>query len=261
MKTVEAFIPRDQIESVMIKYQPQLSGQLRYVRFISGENPEDWVQLLGPDVIGLTHPLVTAKIMDSFIEINNTRGIVLSTEEKALLMTAAYVHDWGELIIDGQGIGDITFEQKTESHETTELNIFSLLLNDVEDEYTKNIIDRAYKEIVFDKATKLGKMFNAAERIGYLQTGMIAFQGVNGRRIANWRGLTGNVLSNQIEKLLAYAKEYPYVKDVLDIFSGTIDQVFWDPEMANAPLDNEGCASYDLGKFDRARKAWSTAFL
>ncbi len=108
------------------------------------------------------------------------------------------------MVIDGQGVGDITFEQKTHAHESIEQSIFDLLLGDIEEVEVKALLKRAYIEVGLNKTSKLGRMFNAVERIGYLQTGVRAYKGVESRRIANWRGLVGNVLSNQIEKLLEY---------------------------------------------------------
>lgn len=33
------------------------------------------------------------------------------------LRTASLIHDWGELKIDGKGVGDISYDQKTDEDE------------------------------------------------------------------------------------------------------------------------------------------------
>lgn len=258
MTNVELAVPYTHIKSITEKHSQQLSDLLRYARFIESETPEEWVKLLGPDVVGLTHPEVTAEIAEKFMVYNAGHGIKLSSEEQVLFLTMPWVHDWGELIIEGQGVGDVTFEQKTQDHEKVELIIVNLLLGDVDDTKVRNLLRQAYTEVTLDKTSTLGQMFNAVERIGYLLTGIRAYEGVESRRIANWRGLVGNVVSNQIVKLLEYRTEYPYVDEVLILADDTIDRMFTNILSERVPLDNTGNASYDLAKFQKAQKAWST---
>lgn len=45
---------RQYVELITQQYADNFPN-LRYERFMADETPEDWVQLLGPDVSGLTH--------------------------------------------------------------------------------------------------------------------------------------------------------------------------------------------------------------
>lgn len=256
MDQVELSIPKSHIDRVTTKHVDQLSCLVRYKRFMAGESQQDWENLLGPDVIGFTHPEVTAAITRRFIEYNDDYGVKLLPEERALLLTAPWVHDWGELIIEGTGIGDITFEHKTDTAEYIEHQVFDLVMQDVEEGPAREWMRKAYYEIAMRRDTKLGLMFNAVERLGYLLTAKRAFEGIGRQHIKNWRGLVGNVLSNQIEALLLYREEYPYVNYVLQSTSEIITQMFDAILAEGVPLDGEGNLSYDLQKIQKAKIAW-----
>ena len=114
MSIRELGIPNADISAVFDRHERQLSDTLRYDRFRIKETPNQWKLLLGPDVVLLTHPSVVAQIVDDFIAYE---GVTLSSEEQTLLSTAAWVHDLGELMIEGDGIGDVSFDQKTDTHE------------------------------------------------------------------------------------------------------------------------------------------------
>lgn len=258
MSQGELAISKSHIDRVTMKHVEQLSSLLRYRRFIEGETPQDWVDLLGPDVVGFTHPDVTSTITHSFVDYNSDHGLKLLSEERGLLLTTPWVHDWGELIIEGTGIGDVTFEQKTTTAEHIEHQVFDLVMEDIEEGLPKEWLQRAYYEVAMKRDTKLGRMFNAVERLGYLLTAKRAFEGVNRTRIRNWCGLVGNVLSNQIEKLLEYRREYPYVNYILLCSSETITRMFHDVLAEGVPLDGEGNPSYDLQKLRKVRIAWET---
>src|SRR3989344_4852012 len=257
MIQAELSIPHRQIDLVTSKHREQLVSIMRYARFLSGETPVEWQALLGPDVIGLTHPEVVADIAQRFVSFNQQHGIILSAEEQTLLLTTPWMHGWGEMVIEGVGIGDITFEHKTSDHEAMELQVFLTVLNDIPENEVREVMRNVYAEIAKNCVSKLGRMFNAVERIGYLETAIRAFIGVDGRHIANWRGFVGNVLSNQIEKLLEYRREYPYVDEVLIQTDDTIDRMFTAVLADGVPLDNAGEVSYDLTKLQKAKKAWS----
>lgn len=249
-------IPIEQIRQIIKKYENQLSGLLRYARFMEKETAADWVKLLGPDVVGLTHPDVTVGITEEFIRENTASSLNLTPREQTLLITAAWVHDWGEMIIDGQGIGDVTYEQKNRTHEDEEIRIFDLLLVDIKNQQIAEYLKKSYLEVAFDRKSRLGKMFNAIERIGYLATGIRAYQGVSGQRIANWRGLVGNVLSNQIATLLEYRTAYPAVNVFLNRHEALIGKMLDDVLAEDVPLDNTGSVSYDQAKLLKARELW-----
>lgn len=246
------------IQAIATQYKSYLGSTPRYERYMSGESLPQWVELLGPDVLLLTHADATADITDAFILHNEQHGVTLTFEEESELRLTAYIHDWGEIIIENEGVGDLTFDDKNAENEEVEMTIFNRVIRDIEDEDTKIVFLKAYREVAMDKKTKLGLMFNAIERIGYLQTAINAFVGnEEGKRINNWKGLSGNVLSNQIIPLLSYAKEYPYVKEFLKQESSAIDALFAELEEGDAPRDNVGKPSYDLEKVKKAFSAWT----
>lgn len=247
--------PLEEIAEIFRKHHGQLSSVVRYDRFRTSEELEEWVFLLGPDVLSLTHPHATADITQRFISFNNNSGLTLDPEENALLSLTPWIHDLGELIIEGEGVGDVSYEWKTGEDEKKEVVIFHRVLTDLPDGNVKDSIRKAYHEVAMGRGTKLGRMFNAIERIGYLETAIRAFLGIDGKKIKNWKGLMGNVLSNQIEALLAYSSEYPYVaqflKENMEVISRMLDEAI----AYEAPLSTD-VIMYDHSKVQRAATAW-----
>lgn len=254
MSIQELGIPIQDVDVIFQKHEGQLSTTLRYDRFRIAENPDQWRFLLGPDVVLLTHPQVVAQIAEDFVAYE---GITLSDEEKVLFSIAPWIHDLGELIIEGDGIGDISFDQKTDAHEIKEFAVFNTVLNAIPEGDKKEIIKRSYQEIVMNRDSRLGRMFNAVERIGYLQTAIRAYTGIEGQRIQNWKGLVANVLSNQIIPLLNYCTEFPYATYILFGHRATIDAMFKETE-GEVPSDNTGKPSYESGKLQKANLAWKS---
>lgn len=257
-------VPHPQIEAIFNTYHDQLSVQLRYDRFRQEETIPQYVNLLGPDVLGLTHPRVTGEITERFLTHNEAHSLHLTTHEQLLLRTTPYIHDLGELIIETLGVGDVSFDQKTATHEQEEHRVFLKVLETIPPGPEKDLIREAYTDVAMDRSTKLGRMFNAIERIGYLETAIRAFEGVKGKRIANWHGLIGNVLSNQIETLLRYQREYPYVWRFINTHVVHISDMFHAVSAKPVPPDHEGNPSYAMKKFNDAKKMWeeySMAFI
>jgi len=256
MQRAELAVPTEQIAIINTKFEDQLSGLLRYARFMEQETPQEWVALLGPDVVGLTHPTVTADITQRFVDFNREHGMDITPEDEILLLTASHDHDWGEIKIGELGVGDVSFDQKTEADDRVEIQIFDRVTLDLPKGPAKNLFYRAYYDVAQQKESRLGRSFNAIERLGYLQTAIRSYTGVDGKRIANWRGLVGNVLSNQIEKLLEYAIDYPYAAHILEEHAGRIDAMFAGTMAGDIPMDNKGSPSFDQEKFTRAHDTW-----
>jgi len=260
MKLKKYKIPHYHIRKIIKIHKNQLESSVRYERFIVKETFEDWYCLLGKDVLFLTHPHFTAKIAKEFINSPNQTGLSLTNEEQALLVTASYIHDWGELKIGNLGIGDITFEQHNENHKKIEVSIFETVINSLPKDKERDLIHKAYQKIVMTKNSKLGEIFNVVERIGYLKTGLRAYKGIKGKRIKNWSGLAGNVLSNQIIALIDYAKKYPYVKNFLNRKQKIINKIFKKILKTKVLLDKEGHPSYDLEKLKKNYSSWKNFY-
>lgn len=267
MSNHESHIPLKSITFIFLEkdIRSQLINpeNIRYNRFRTIETPEQFALLLGPDVKFASHPGVTQNISKKFIESQNKNdnGEKISSEESDIILTASLVHDLGELKIYGLGHGDISFEDHSQDHEKVEGTIFERIVNRVADSSDRGYITSAYKEVVQDKNSKLGRMFNTIERIGYLSTALRAFAGIKGERIFNWFGLVGNVLSNQIIQLLELQNDYSYVREVLESNQQLITDAFNEVTKNKVLTDRDGKPSYDLNKFNQAKEAWENALI
>jgi hypothetical protein len=251
---IEKYKP--EISQVNNNFREQLIHIIRYERYMEGESLETWARLLGPDVIGLTHPDFTAEITMDFIVFGHDHGNQLTADEEQLLLVATYVHDWGELKFGNQGVGDVTFEQKTAKDEKVEQKVFQKVLQSITNPDARNLIGTAYREVVEDKNSKLGIIFNVIERIGYVKTAIRTYQGIDGERIVNWRGLVGNVLSNQIKPLLEYSVEHAYVSDFIAKNSALLSRMLGEVAQDGVPKDNQGKPAYDNVKYIEGYNSW-----
>jgi len=192
------------------------------------ETLQQWYQLVGPDACSLTHPTLAVQEVKQFIKYSQDHGPELIQEEQVLLKTGAQVHDLGELIIDGKGVGDVPRHKKTQADAVQEQEVFELVMKQVPVGPDKDLIIRAYYQVTTDKPTKLGKIFNAIETIGYLRTAIRIYQGIDNQKITNWRWVPVHVLMNRTELLIKYAQEYPYISHVLSENQISITQIFSD---------------------------------
>lgn len=235
-----------------------LTTNPRYERFMTGEGIEEWVGMLGVDVLSLGHGYSTADVTRQFVTCNDSGGVITTPTEKLALYVAAPIHDFGEIKDEVGGVGDISHDKKQDTHREQETEVFyRLLKRHVPDRMEADFLSRVYLNIVHgDKSSGLARQFNAIERIGYLLTAHQAFRGVDGSRIANWKGLAGNVLSNQVIPLIGYSEEFPMVKNVLGVLGDDIT-IILDVTTASTPIiDSEGTLSFDVEKLATAQNAW-----
>lgn len=250
-------VPLVQINIILKKYKKEFTRVIRYARFMSGETIEEWAYLLGEDIILFSHGKITDKLTQEFIAYNKKNGIRLSSYEESLLRTAALIHDWGEVIIEGRGVGDISFDKKLDFHRTEEFKIFNQLLTNLPSGENKTIILKAYYSVAMNIESNLGRTFNAVERVGFVKNSIDAYLGKEGKKIKNYKGLVGNVLSNQIIPLLNFSKEFTYVAQFLTENNVLIVTMFEDILVdKKAPLDEEGGYSYKRKKVLSAFNFW-----
>jgi hypothetical protein len=245
------------VKQVETTHQDFLWSSVRYDRYKIIEDVQEWLSRLGADVLLATHPHVIARLAKEFVAGNRALGMKVSDKEALLLELAAKTHDWGEIMIASEGVGDVTYDQKTPEIEEVEKSIFDQLIKDFPEGPEKELIKQAYYEVAMNRESELGQMFNAIERIGYLQTALRAYRGSAGKRISNWKGLVGNTFSSQIEVLIEYAKQYPYVKQVLIWSKKELDQAF--AELINIdeiPLDKEDEPTYEQAKLAHQYEVW-----
>ncbi len=240
------------IEEIEKEHKTELESKVRYARYMDGETNKEWVKLLGQDVSFAGHPHVTAKIAKKFIKYDNK----IDEKESEQLITAALIHDMGELHVDDDGVGDISYDQKEIEHFTKEGEIFKRIISSIESNGTRTYLLDVYENVARDKTTTLGKVFNAIERIGYIQTGISAYEGVNNKRINNWQGLTGNVFKNHIIPSVEYSSNFPYVSHFLKKNKDTITKILDETDWKNIPTGTDGKPTYELEKIKEAQEAW-----
>jgi hypothetical protein len=199
------------------KYGQKLAGERRYEIFRPEPiSPVQWIEILGPDANNLAHHDVAHGITRD-LTIVSTPGQFSTDEIQDLALTAA-THDWGEAVI-----GDVTYSNKTASHEEEEMRALKMIAEDVYSDnpaLARRIITLS-ETVLCDRTSKLGSTFNAVERSGYVQTAL------RGRHVAKYNVEMGqdelrphiprfdliahNVLSGHMRPLTVYAEVHPYV--------------------------------------------------
>lgn len=205
-----------------------LSEMVRYEKYKSADITNDeWVKLLGSDVNNLSHLHLTYGLTRAFIKnAALTQPDFLNEEEQKVLQVAALIHDWAEAIV-----GDISYDDKTADdvdaeQAAFEANVAAFYKGDAED-----IIHIARTEVIFNKDSKLGQIFNAIERVGYLRTALRASGHlINGTAPSSAQsGLTwlvANVLSNQTTALIEHSATLKPVEEYLKNKKVDIDNAF-----------------------------------
>lgn len=211
----------------------EMAGILRYERYnLDGMSNEEWIQLLGKDVNGLTHLKVTEGLTESFIRYtDDLQPGLLNGRESALLKAGAGTHDWGERFT-----GDITCSDKTDADEAEEKSQVMVHIEDLYEgnaDEIKELIREALGTIVFSDGDneKLKQIFNAIERVGYVRTALRAAQHVTEGRVTpkcseGLRWLIADVFANHIAKLDEYASEYAAVDLYLTNQHSVISEAF-----------------------------------
>lgn len=245
-------IPFRSILTIYTKHREQLLSTLRYKRYQRDETSEQFARLLGPDVVLGSHPWVVFADARGFIKLQNNQPDQphrLNTTEQRDLLIAPPIHDLGEL-----EVGDITYDQHTNDHKQKERLHFRALTAEFPE---KEMLWQVFDNVVLDQSSKLGRMFSAIEKFGYLNTALMAYRGVDGERIENWYGLVGNVFSNQIEELLIFSQNYPLIRQQLEQNSPNITQSFEEVSCKKVEFDNAGKPFYKTENFNKAKLAWS----
>lgn len=250
-----------------------LGQQIRFGRY----KPEtisnaEWSQApLGADVNNLSHMPLTKGLARAYLK-NQDKQKALNRTDSQMLLLAAIAHDWAEAISD-----DKMFDQKTVSEDDQEASIMLFLLKrTLGAKLTKDQLMEVYS-IVKDRQSRLGEVFNAIERVGYLRTGLNAWEagrkpagqvkrGVTGkeeeqlRRAFQW--LASNVAGNQVKALLAHAEKHHPIAVYMGNSRGRIEELF--KEMPAAIFDNYPTKDIDgkneqliqFQKFLEAKTAW-----
>lgn len=243
----------------------KLIGKIRFERFKPDSVDSDqWKSLLGADVDNLRHEKLSIGIARQFVRHCHApdqrywqdavgEDAIFTLPEQAILFATAAKHDEPEAILS-----DISFDQKTDDDHDEEMIVMrQMLAESLKDENVSQHI----LEILNDKKgeTKLGRAFNAIERIGYLRTGLTAW---SQSRLADneilqrgLEGLTNNVLINQTEKLLRYAGIYPAVRTFLAVNADRITDAF-----RSLDIDRTSFELYDVENTQSNRAEMEKSF-
>ncbi|HVI60907.1 MAG TPA: hypothetical protein VM535_01980 [Candidatus Saccharimonadales bacterium] len=219
------------------EYGRALSESVRYDKYRpSHVTHERWQELLGPDVNNLNHLVDTYHLSSDFIgHTDRLQPGLLSPRDKAVIKVGAVIHDWGESILP-----DINYFEKTEADEAAEIQVFNDNLANfypAADPEVQDLIAEATTEVIFDRESRLGGIFNVIERIGYLRTGLKANQHAREGTAADCedylRWLGASVMSSDhITHLIEKGDELSAAHHFLDSRETEITQGFEDADPA-----------------------------
>ena len=240
-----------------------LAERIRYEKYRpEGVTNDRWRELLGADVNNLSHLTLTYGLTRSFVRrLGTSQAELLSPHEETVLQTAALIHDWAEAIV-----GDVSFGDKTTDDDAVERASFEANLAKFYSGNATELIDEARKDVIFDHASKLGKMFNAVERVGYLRTALRASVYLETGTAPGFENsflwITADVLSNQIPALVTHAADYGPVSEYLahqeHLISNAFDQVNDCPSVFENYRETQ---LTKLAQFDQAEAVWQNYLL
>lgn len=198
----------------------KLRRNVRYAPFkpLDVKN-KDWEKALGADVNNYEHLRLTYGLTRWFIA--NSPGL-FTTSEKELLLLTSIVHDWGEAMVS-----DIPYPVKTQKNEEEEMRYLGAFIVRVLGTPYKVIVP-AIQGVLTDKDSKLGRAFNAVEKVGYVRTGIRAWEegkkvdGVLGKRFVD---MGHSVVPRTSADLVVYSEEYPSVFLFLNAHRAVISEV------------------------------------
>jgi hypothetical protein len=242
----------------------KLKSNIRYAKHKPEEISDgDWKKILGGDINNLDHLIITKGLTLSFLKgCKNTgkewegkipKEACFSEEEQQLLLLTASMHDWGEAVK-----GDIHYYDKTKQDDIEEMQELRTIINEILSEILgekhnldiKRIIDKIIN-ILTQTESKLGKAFNAIEKVGYVRTSIRAYDKsiiASEELKIPLRNMACRVMPDQIRVLVDYAKIYPPVAAYIKHHKETIDKMFKEGE--NSEIRTS------IPKFEESKKKW-----
>jgi len=244
-------------------YGQILAPRVRFGRYCPETvSEEEWRCALGADVNNLEHMRLTYGLTRQFIRYQNTYGEeVLSREDQKDLLLAATSHDWGESIV-----GDVMFDLKTDAVETQEATAIRRIINEMFGNGGEDLparIEQVISDVVENHDTRLGKMFRVIEQLGYLRTGLNAFdlsQQIDDPDMqTGLQWASSNVLSNQIPSLIDVADQYPAVYFFINENAELITEAFMTIPPSVFSNYEAGEDQKNLCKWADAQNIWKDA--
>lgn len=215
-------------EFAKTNYGKILRSNIRFSYFKpTSMSNNNWEKTLGKDVSNLYHLSVSLEITRDFLSQSLvpkrswskklSKEATFSKEDQTVLLFTSVIHDWAEAII-----GDIDLTKKKESDEDQEMIVLRDMIHKLlGDGKSKREVDNLADKVVSiltDKNSKLGKAFNAIEKIGYLKTGMKALRlshKTDGELKTKLKNLSTRVVTVHLPKLTEYAEVYPSIYSYL----------------------------------------------
>ncbi len=245
----------------------KLNDKTRWERYqVKGDDPDnklpnkEWVDIIGQDANNLSHGLLTCGFSRLFINhiIHSNSQIKLNQEEQEIILFTAISHDWPEGVTKK---GDVSFELKTEKDEIEELSLIENIITDFLG-HNSLPIARQVKDTLGDPTSKLGKIFNAIEKIGYSQTGLKAWEkrkNFGDLITPKLTLLSNNVLLNNPIKMIEYSSIYPPIDSFLRNRQNIISNGFTNMPDSIFDLYTEtpDLPKINRSKFKDASEQWS----
>jgi hypothetical protein len=243
----------------LTKYGEKLAHEVRYEKYKpSSISNDEWIKILGPDVNNLEHMLVTYELSRTFIKTSLSNDF--TEQESEVLLTSALIHDWAEAIV-----GDVSFGDRNADIDAKEVYVFHKHLSKFYTGKNPNhlkLIKDAAKDVIFNHESKLGKAFNAIERLGYLNTSIRAYHqlanDLSGELNDGLSWLIADVLCNQITSLIKYSDIYQAVETFLNENAGIISKQIALTDENNHIFQKYGDREQEKrGQFEDVKKAWA----
>lgn len=236
-----------------------LANQVRYDPYRPETvSHERWEKLLGADVNNLKHLPLTYGLTRVFINhLGDGPEETLTPHEEDVLKTSALIHDWAESVV-----GDINYNLKTDADTEEEKKQFTAHLKKFYDGDRQELVEESLETVIFSEDSKLGRMFNIVERLGYLRTGLraseLAFRDDIPDCREHMRLLASEVLGTQMAKCLQLTELYTPMDKYITNQQAVIDRAFKavvaEPEVfLIIPEDRRDMRQE---QFDKAHTAW-----
>lgn len=195
----------------------KLSQIERWQRFRTQETTQEWLDLLGPTAVVLSHQ---EYFVDFVILLTNG----LSENERRQLVLATSVHDLGEA-----QIGDIASPDKKLSDEIIEIDfaLKAILSLPLGHELIEELVS-SYEAAIRGDDEVLHLLFKALEKTEYLDTAIHVYQSLEGGKTME-KGWTmiSRVLALDLPQIIFYAEALPnIVGQFLLAHVDVIDEMF-----------------------------------
>lgn len=180
-------------------------SSLRYKVFKTDkDNDFIWKKVLGPSGVTFYHMEDLYELTSFFLKIDSNKTNKIKPREQRKLLTAVVCHDFGEAILQGNGIGDIPDPLKTKAHENIEKKIFYQVIKTLDlNEKLKKEMTTAYEEVVMDESSQLHSYFRSVENFDYILTALRVVKFAKRRiYLTNGKILVGNVLARSVPYMI-----------------------------------------------------------